>query len=199
MLDENDNISSVEKQLEEIFCALNHKYFGNKLEKPVIVVKSDLRNYQKISTDKIWSSENCGYYEICISAGLLNKSIEDVVVAILHQCVHLWNAKCGIKDTSRAGMYHNKKFRESAESCGLKVEYNKNNGWSDITASQQLLDFIRCQKWNRFPLMRNKMAFDANNKHHRKYSCPNCRKSVRATKNVRILCMDCNLQMVEVE
>lgn len=197
MISIDDNISSVERKLEEFFLTLNHNYFGDMLDKPLIVIKSDLKNSQKISTNKIWSNEEDEYYEISISAGLLNKSIVDIVVAILHQCVHLWDAKCGIKDTSRGGSYHNKRFKESAESHGLEVEYNERNGWADISASQQLLEFIECQKWESFSLTRTPKTFDSSNLHHRKYFCPNCKKSVRATKIVRILCLDCNLEMIE--
>ena len=32
----------------------------------------------------------------------------------------------------------------------------------------------------------------------RKYLCPVCGNSVRATKDVNILCMDCNVQMIKV-
>ena len=41
------NISSVEKRLEGIFSALNQKYFGNALEEPMIVVKSDSKRYRR--------------------------------------------------------------------------------------------------------------------------------------------------------
>lgn len=32
----------------------------------------------------------------------------------------------------------------------------------------------------------------------RKYQCPKCGNSIRATKDVNILCMDCNEQMLKV-
>lgn len=35
--------------------------------------------------------------------------------------------------------------------------------------------------------------------HHRKYICPCCGNSVRATKAVNIMCMDCNEQMLDVQ
>lgn len=85
MISIDDNISSVERKLEEFFLTLNHNYFGDMLDKPLIVIKSDLKNSQKISTNKIWSNEKDEYYEISISAGLLNKSIVDIVVAITTQ------------------------------------------------------------------------------------------------------------------
>ena len=33
----------------------------------------------------------------------------------------------------------------------------------------------------------------------RKYYCPVCGNSVRATKDVNILCMDCNVQMIKAD
>lgn len=34
-----------------------------------------------------------------------------------------------------------------------------------------------------------------NNAHHRKYYCPSCLMSVRATKEVRIICEDCGQRL----
>lgn len=47
MISIDDNISSVERKLEEFFLTLNHNYFGDMLDKPLIVIKSDLKNSQK--------------------------------------------------------------------------------------------------------------------------------------------------------
>ncbi len=192
----DENMSAVEKQLEHMFHILNREYFDGKLDEPAIVVKSDLKNRQKISTNKIWSGESINYYEISISAGLLNEPINEIAAALLHQCVHLWNLKCGIKDVSRGGAYHNKRFRDSAEEHGLKVKYDAQNGWVKTSATHQLSVFVQKQNWMSFSLKRNRQSFDGTN-HTRKYICPKCKNSVRATKIVRISCIDCNQPMVE--
>ena len=35
------------------------------------------------------------------------------------------------------------------------------------------------------------------NNHHRKYTCPCCGNSVRATKSVNVICGDCMQRMIE--
>ena len=41
---------------------------------------------------------------------------------MLHEMAHLYNLENGIKDTSRAGTYHNAKFKATAEEHGLICE-----------------------------------------------------------------------------
>ncbi|WP_370943299.1 hypothetical protein AB5J62_29930 [Amycolatopsis sp. cg5] len=47
---------------------------------------------------------------------------ENVLVTLLHEAVHAYAATSGIKDTSRQGRYHNRRFAELALVIGLHVE-----------------------------------------------------------------------------
>lgn len=49
---------------------------------------------------------------------------------MLHECVHLWNMQQGVKDTSRGGAYHNKKFRDAAVARDLDIRHDPRIGWS---------------------------------------------------------------------
>lgn len=47
---------------------------------------------------------------------------EDVLVTLLHEACHVWAQANGVKDTSRDGRYHNRRFGEIALTIGLAVE-----------------------------------------------------------------------------
>jgi hypothetical protein len=47
---------------------------------------------------------------------------EDVLVTLLHEACHVWAQLTGVKDTSRDGRYHNRRFAEIALTIGLAVE-----------------------------------------------------------------------------
>ena len=123
----------------------------------------------------------------------------------------------GIQDTSRGGAYHNKKFRDAATARDLQISYDKRIGWSITQPTDALCEFILDQGWTDIQMNRIEWSFAPRgagsgntaggepgaapttngNSHHRKYVCPCCGNSVRATKAVNILCMDCGRQMVQ--
>ena len=123
----------------------------------------------------------------------------------------------GIQDTSRGGAYHNKKFRDAATARDLNISYDKRIGWSITQPTNALCEFILDQGWTNIQMNRIEWSFTPQgagsrntaggepgaapttngNSHHRKYVCPCCGNSVRATKEVRILCMDCGKQMIQ--
>jgi len=47
---------------------------------------------------------------------------EDVLVTLLHEACHVWAQANRIRDTSRDGRYHNRRFAEIALAIGLAVE-----------------------------------------------------------------------------
>jgi hypothetical protein len=53
---------------------------------------------------------------------------EDVLVTLLHEACHVWAQLHGIRDTSRDGRYHNRRFAEIALIIGLAVEKDKQIG-----------------------------------------------------------------------
>ncbi|MGH4012996.1 MAG: hypothetical protein ACRDSL_03490 [Pseudonocardiaceae bacterium] len=53
---------------------------------------------------------------------------EDVLVTLLHEACHAWAQANGIKDTSRDGRYHNRRFTEIAVAIGLVVEKDASIG-----------------------------------------------------------------------
>lgn len=202
--------------LEKIFRALNAKYFGGQLEEPIITIQSTPRAYGHVTVAKAWHKGTTTRHELNIGAGTLDRPIENVVATMLHECVHLWNMQNGVKDCSRGGAYHNKKFRDAATARDLDISYDPRIGWSITQPTDALCEFILDQGWTDIQMNRIEWSFTPRgagsgsaaggeagtaptpngNSHHRKYVCPCCGNSVRATKAVNILCMDCGKQMV---
>lgn len=204
--------------LEKIFRALNEDFFSGELEEPIITIQSTKGAYGHVTISKVWKSENGQRHELNIGADTMNRPIENIVATMLHEMVHLYNLQHEIKDTSRSYTYHNKKFKTKAESVGLIIEHNDKIGWSITSPSEELIDYIISKDWEEISLNRGlgfsprpdgapktggKDGEDEDGEPKKKSStrklvCPCCGCSVRATKKVRIMCMDCMEEMTEV-
>ena len=121
-----------------------------------------------------------------------------------------------IKEVSRGGKYHNKRFKAIAEAHGLTCVPCGQYGWN-TTPGDNLVEYALNKGWNEILLGRNSLppamrtgatgtaqpgAAPGGEKRPsstRKLICPKCGQSVRATRKVNILCGDCLLPMVEVK
>lgn len=72
-------------------------------------------------------------HEIMISGESLAKGAEDVLDTLIHECAHALAHTREIKDTSRQGRFHNKRFKAVAEEMGLDVDSHPVIGWSLTT------------------------------------------------------------------
>lgn len=198
--------------LEKMFRALNKKYFSGQLEEPIITIQSTPRAYGHVTVGKSWRKGQEQRHELNIGAGTLDRPIENVTATLLHEMVHLWNLQNGIQDCSRGGAYHNKKFRDAATARDLSIGYDPRIGWSVTEPTEALCDYIIEQGWTDIHMNRIEWASAPRGtgsgnatgttpppkpSHTRKYICPCCGNSVRATKEVHIMCMDCNAPMVQ--
>lgn len=199
--------------LSKIFNLLNEQYFENSLQKPVISIMATAGAYGHfVLREDAWESANGYMCEINIGASTLNRPIECVVATLLHEMVHYYNFVNGVKDASRGNTYHNRRFKEAAESRGLIVEHHPTYGWSITSPADDLLDFCLYNSLTDILLYRNDMygirpvGGGTNNggvptrntkpSSTRRYICPCCGMSVRATRTVNIGCLDCDEQMV---
>lgn len=204
--------------LNKIFDLLNARYFENALSRPIITIQSTPKAYGHYTLYDAWSVDGeKGMREINIGAGTLSRPIESIVSTLLHEMIHYWNDKNGIKDCSRGGTYHNKKFKELAEACELDVQCHPTYGWSITSPSEKTLEFCLEHNLTEIRITRNDLSIliptgtgngngvltppgnGARKKSStRKYACPCCGLSVRATRNVNIACIDCSEQLVIV-
>lgn len=202
--------------LEKIYRQLNADFFNSELETPVITIQNTPRAYGHVTCSRVWRSKDFERFELNIDAGTLSRPIENVVSTMLHEMVHMYNLMHDIQDCSRGKTYHNKRFKEKAESVGLVIEYDPRIGWSVTSPSEQLIDYIIGQGWTDILMNRggvplismtgpggvssggNTSPSGRKPSSTRKYQCPCCGNSVRATKEVRIICADCAELMCRV-
>lgn len=199
--------------LNKVFDLLNAEYFENTLSRPTITIQSTPKAYGHFSLrEDTWVSKMGSSHEINIGAGTLARPIEEVVATLLHEMVHYYNFQNGVKDTSRGYTYHNRRFKDEAEKCGLCVEHSDKYGWSHTSPGESLLDFVLEHGLTDILINRNELAgfqMPGTGTHSgvgiappkkssstRKYICPCCGNSVRATKMVNIACLDCQERMV---
>ena len=204
-------ISEVTAFLEDAFDVLNQKYFEGSLPRAVITIQSSPKAYGHFTPYEAWFDNGDGFPEINLGAETLNRPTESTIGTLIHEMVHFYCHVNEIKDTSRGGKYHNKRFKAEAESRDLIIDYDPRIGWSVTSPSQALIDFVREQGWSEVSLARmglyglvggqNGTGTDGGESVAKKkavshkYQCPVCKNSVRATKLVNIGCLDCNSPM----
>lgn len=208
-------------KLEIAYDIFNSYYFKKSLPQVVITIQSSRGAYGHCTKYKAWASGDERCYELNLGAEYLNRPIENVLATLMHEMVHIYCMENGLKDTSNMGRYHNKIFKEEAEKRGLVISKAEHIGWSKTQPSEKFIRNIQawglaeeCENY-RFGGIDDHDSDDSGRDGEengtvtpvltkpkkpsstRKYICPVCGNSVRATKDVNILCMDCNVQMVK--
>lgn len=200
-------ISQATRFLEDAFDALNKEYFESTLPRPIITIQTSPRAYGHFTSREVWqdTQRKKSYHEINIGAERLNRPIAQTMATLVHEMVHYYCKLNGIQDTSRGNTYHNKRFKEEAEKRALMIDYDQKIGYSITQPSPALKKFCTAQHWrNKLTISRagtfgdDKEPKTKKPSSTRKYICPCCGQSVRATKDINILCMDCKQQMEKV-
>lgn len=212
-----DKMSRLTGELEKAFRLLNADFFDGELPTPIITVIPTPRAYAHYVPFDIWNAKDTGKREINIASGTLDRPLENILASLLHEMVHEYNdIVLNEQDTSNNGVYHNKIFKREAEAHGLIVTRSEKYGYSRTEPADRLLDFVLSHdELREIELCRANPSLIAvtvgthtgnsnglkpvtpTNSHHRKYVCPCCGNSVRATKAVNIACLDCNAPMIE--
>ncbi len=204
MTNGTDKYIDTVKWLGKLYDFINEKLFNDELTKPVITVQRDERNktFGWWSVKKVWrkNADDEGEHELNITAQELNRPAKDIAETMAHEMCHQYASLHNLQDCSRSGTYHNKLFRKIAETHGLNVELVKTYGWTKTSltpTTASLIDkFIADNPETviyRSPVVKGQTKSSST----RKYVCPKCGQSVRATKEIRIICADCNEYMTE--
>ncbi len=196
------SLKPIISKLESLFSIFNEKLYNNELPQPVITVSPDMTKgaYGWCTSWKAWTTEEGaaanegGFYEINLCAEHLARPFIQTVGTLLHEMVHLFNLQNGTKDTSRGGTYHNAKFRTAAEAHGLTVEATDKYGWSRTKPNTDTAAYIEAMQDKKFELHRTSIQKPKGKTKQstRKYVCPGCGCIIRATKEVRVACCDCD-------
>lgn len=202
--------------LEKLFRRLNEDWFDNELETPVITIQSTPKAFGHYSVLPVWEVKDGAQHEINIGAGTLDRPIEDVIATLLHEMIHMYNdTVLNVQDCSRGGTYHNRQFKQTAESHGLVVTRSDKYGWSHTEPADELVEWILKNDISEIRLNRNEpygirvaggntaanggvtTTPPKRNAHSIRYCCPRCGQIARTTKTARLICGDCLQIMIE--
>lgn len=217
-------LKNMQEVLELAFDVLNTVYFEGELPPIVITIMSSPRTNGHFTINREWRLNEERLNEINVSAEHLDRPIENIMATLCHEMVHYYCQINGIQDVSSNGRYHNKKFKEEAEKRGLIISKREYIGWSVTEPSEEFIEVIRSHGIekpidinrdgeqidlagllggmgaNGMILGPNGLPVAVKKKTStRKYICPCCGNSFRATKDIDVLCLNCNEQFVKVE
>ena len=188
------SISEIVAKTEKMFDLFNDHFFAGELARPAITVSPDGGRgaYGWCTVYEIWQANGQAYREINICAEYINRPISDVAATMLHEMAHLYNLTHGIKDVSNNGYYHNKKFKETAAWIAQRPEL------SDIAANRQTTLQIKIkgdddsgEDGETTTTIKGGRSTSKNRSI--KYICPKCSAIIRATKQVNVVCGDCDV------
>lgn len=197
-------ISKVVSKAEAMFHDFNQHFYGGELTTPAITISPDGGHgaYGWTSVHQIWRAGEDKYYEINVCAEYLDRPIVEVARTMLHEMAHLYNIIHEIQDVSNNGYYHNKKFKATAEAHGLVIEQDPKYGWTLGTLTPEAeawvldtfgADSLDVSRQKEAPTGKANKRGSINRS--RKYVCPCCGTSIRATKEVHVICGDCDEDM----
>ena len=211
------SVSEIVAKTEAMFDLFNHHFYNDELTRPAITVSPDGGRgaYGWCSVYEIWQASGEAYREINICAEYIDRPIGEVAATMLHEMAHLYNITHEIKDVSNNGYYHNKKFKETAEAHGLHIEHHATYGWTITTLSEETAEWLAQQPGMKDITASRKTVLQIKTKSEDdegsettttikggrstsknrsiKYVCPHCGAIIRATRQVNVVCGDCDV------
>ena len=195
-------ISDIVKKTEEMFDLFNQHFYNGELNRPAITVSPDggRGTYGWCTVQEVWDTMGEMYREINLCAEYLDRPITELAATLLHEMAHLYNFKYDIQDVSNNGYYHNLKFKTTAEAHGLKIEKHAKYGWTVTTLAPEAEEWIKEAlgengiNASRLPESSGgKGGIKKSKNRSIKYVCPECGAIIRATKEVNVVCGDCDV------
>ena len=140
--------AAIAEELVRAYRFFNADLFGNALRAAVtITVQTSGRRRARLgwhshSRWKIGTGRRL-IAEVNVVAESLSRGVEDVMETLLHEMAHHYNHERKIKDTTRSGVYHNKRYKAAAELAGLICTRTPEHGWSSTSLGPRAKDAIR--------------------------------------------------------
>ena len=197
-------ISEATRFIEKAFNIFNKKYFKNELPRVAITIQHSPKAYGHFVTSEIWDIENGNFFEINLGAETLNRPIASTMGTLIHEMTHLYCHINGIKDTSRRGQYHNKRFKQEAEKRGIEISFDKRIGWSVTNPSKELEEYC-ANKFGieKLDVVRRDMFGEDGRETKKttryKYTCPCCEMSFTSPKVLNLICGACFQENERIE
>lgn len=121
----------VSNEIEKIFNTFNKLYFDNKLPMPLISYGNN--SYGSLNKNAVTKNGSLYSHELTLPIEIINKDIYEIAACILHNMIHIYDYVYEKNMVSRCDTYHNKRFKEFAEKCGLTCKNLGNaNGWDTL-------------------------------------------------------------------
>lgn len=201
--------------LDKISDLIRTELFESALEKPVITLQKTTGAYGHFETLPMWkTADGLERYEINLGSETITRPIECTVATLIHEYTHYYCHMNGIKDVSRNGYYHNKRFKAEAEKHMIKIDHADGIGFSITSPTDELIQWCIDHDLQEIKLGRGRDFFSLFGiskgtgegpeieKKTRKpsstivYYCPECGAKIRATcdKDNQIVCFPCSTE-----
>lgn len=208
-LTEYDRVTCYLDKLSEL---IRTELFEGKLSKPIITLQKTSGAYGHFETIPMWKDiDGHERYEINLNSEYITRPIEQVLATMIHEYTHYYCQVNGIKDTSRNGVYHNRRFKEEAEKHMIKIDYDSRIGFSPTSPTDELIEWAIKHDLHEIKLGRGRDfislfgtegGFTAPTPPKKKpkpsstikYMCPNCKTIIRATRDLDdcLVCASCS-------
>jgi len=189
-MEKTNSICPVITELERIYDAIA-KINKLKAKRPIITIQTKGRkNTLGWHWKDKWQRGKKVITEINVCAENLNKN---PIETLIHEMIHYHNTVENITDCNQH-QYHNKHFKQRAESYGLNVKKDGRHGWAITSISkelQKILDKLKIKKES-FKLYRKSTYIITSQTKMLKYRC-NC-TTVRCATDLNAQCNICNNQ-----
>ena len=138
------------RELNNLFSTVNRVVFKDEIKKTIVTISSSKHGPEMLcwcSATSVWkkkTDETPKFFEITYLAAGLDRPLSELACDALHQCIHVLNAQRGIKDFSRNGTYHNKRFKLLCEEVGMDAltEESGRYGYSVLDVPDSILNAI---------------------------------------------------------
>lgn len=176
----------------------------------VLTLKPQKSSYGFCTVQEVYSDDKLNYLEISYNIHYLDRTMKEIFCTLIHEQIHAYCRKVGIKEVSANGRYHNGKFKELCNELGLAVEKHNGIGWNTTgKITEELNNIIEEKFLSKYDSEYLKELFNLkdlfiggtqkqkSNRNYKKYICPICDQTVRAKASANVICGECSIQMEE--
>lgn len=185
------------EQLKDMFVLVNSMFYGNTLETIEIIIEPANRceRVRYIPDDQVIKLS---------SRNVLYGNRDEALKEILWGAALLYANQLGIKVSSNRGIYLNKSFKNILESHGASCYRHKKYGFRPSDLDNDAIRLLESCSWflsEPICLPDDSISFSSvlvkRPTSTRKYICPSCGNSFRATKNINVICADCGERFIK--